>query len=164
MFVINIYLFFQFLFLSLWGDQWKPPTPWEPWTARLTRGCGVMLWVVVPSGQGMTGVLLLSCWLCCDGCDGCVVMLWWCYFVSLFRTRKIKVLLKETWSEVDSLTADAATLSAMFRQQARWCRMYAHVVCIDVSRWWNTKVRWRHGMWFSPSCPRREQLFFPGSL
>ena len=27
------------------------------------------------------------------------------------------MLLKETWSEVDSLTADAAMLSAMFRQQ-----------------------------------------------
>ena len=36
----------------------------------------------------------------------------------LSRLRKIKVLLKETWSEVDSLTADAAMLSAMFRQQA----------------------------------------------
>ena len=32
--------------------------------------------------------------------------------------RKIKVLLKETWSEVDRLTADAAMLSSMFRQQA----------------------------------------------
>ena len=31
--------------------------------------------------------------------------------------RKIKVLLKETWAEVDCLTADAAMLSAMFRQQ-----------------------------------------------
>eukprot|EP00438_Fugacium_kawagutii_P028413 Skav216770 [mRNA] locus=scaffold3378:31329:36554:- [translate_table: standard] len=47
----------------------------------------------------------------CVGCDA---------MVPLFRTRKIKVLLKETWSEVDSLTADAATLSAMFRQQAQY--------------------------------------------
>jgi len=36
---------------------------------------------------------------------------------NLPRLEKIKVLLKETWSEVDSLTADAAMLSAMFRQQ-----------------------------------------------
>ncbi|CAJ1331692.1 unnamed protein product [Effrenium voratum] len=36
---------------------------------------------------------------------------------NLPRLEKIKVLLKETWSEVDRLTADAAMLSSMFRQQ-----------------------------------------------
>jgi len=36
---------------------------------------------------------------------------------NLPRLAKIKVLLQETWSSVDSLCADAAMLSSMFRQQ-----------------------------------------------
>lgn len=67
-------LFLSFLFLlTLAGDQWKPPTPWEPWTAGCRVGaawcpcCAFCEWGKGIQRVNMTGML--------DDA-GCVVMLW----------------------------------------------------------------------------------------